>query len=94
VNRKATPHTQHAHDPLARGRQVIESLFPGITDERVAQGARLGDLQQEVMFYAGGRRFAEAHAGVQGVAVSRAVIKAAVYRRVLARPGVRARLPV
>ena len=90
AHRKATPHTVHAHGLLARGRQVMEQLFPGITDEWVAQGARLGDLQSQLAFYAGRLRFAPAHSGVQAVAVGRVVIEGAVRRRVLGLPGVRA----
>ena len=90
AHRKATPHTLHAHGLLARGRQVMEQLFPGITDEWVAQGARLGDLQSQLVFCAGHMRFAQAHSGVQGVAVGRTVIEGTVRRRVLALPRVRA----
>ena len=89
-HRKATPHTQHAHGMLARGLQVLEELFPGITDECVARGGTLADMQSDVAFYAGGRRFAQVPAGIACIAVGRVVLEGAVRRRVLAMPGVRA----
>ena len=89
-HRKATPHSQHAHGLLARGREVIEALLPGITDEWVAKGAKLGDLQQQVAFYGGRHRFAQDACGVLAVAGSRPLIEGAVRRRVLALPQVKA----
>jgi 2-polyprenyl-6-methoxyphenol hydroxylase-like FAD-dependent oxidoreductase len=86
--RKGTPQAVHPHGLLARGREVLESLFPGFTDSLVAQGAMLGDLGTEVAFDAGGHRLAVRHSGQPGLAVSRLAIEAEVRRRVLSRPGV------
>lgn len=87
--RKGTPQAVHPHGLLARGREVLESLFPGYTDALVAQGAMLGDLGTEVAFDAGGHRLAMQRTGQPGVGVSRLAIEAEVRRRVLARPGIR-----
>lgn len=87
-HRKETPHTRHAHGLLARGWQALEAMFPGIGDEWVGAGGRVGDLQRQVPFYAGRRRFALGTAGVSGMAVGRVVIEGSVRRRVLALPGV------
>jgi len=57
--RQATPHTRHTHALLARGRQVLETLFPGITDDWRAAGASFGDVGSQAAFYAGSRRFAQ-----------------------------------
>lgn len=88
--RPETPHTRHAHGLLARGKQVMEELFPGIVDEWVAAGGKIGDFQQQVAFLAGRMRFASQFGGVQALAAGRGVIEGAVRRRVLALPGVRA----
>jgi 2-polyprenyl-6-methoxyphenol hydroxylase-like FAD-dependent oxidoreductase len=89
--RKGTPQAMHAHGLLARGREILESLFPGFTAALVAQGALAGDLQANAPFVAGGRRFAhEAACGMQGLACSRVAIEAEVRRRVLALARVRA----
>lgn len=89
-HRKATPHSRHAHGLLARGREVMESLFPGITGEWVAAGAQLGDLQASAAFYGGRLRFAGGEAGHMAMVGSRPLIEGAVRRRVLALPQVRA----
>lgn len=87
--RKATPHTRHTHALLARGREVIEELFPGIRDEWLAAGARLGDVGSQAAFYAGRQRFAQRQADAMAVCLGRAAIEGVVRRRVLALPQVR-----
>src|ERR1700704_77317 len=46
--RKGTPHAVHPHGLLARGRQILESLFPGFSDSLIAQGALAGDVAMDV----------------------------------------------
>jgi 2-polyprenyl-6-methoxyphenol hydroxylase-like FAD-dependent oxidoreductase len=89
--RKGTPQALHAHGLLARGREVLEQLFPGFTGALQAQGAMVGDVQANAPFVANGRRFAHGAAcGQVGLACSRLAIEAEVRRRVLAMPGVTA----
>lgn len=88
--RKGTPHAVHPHGLLARGRVVLEQLFPGFTEAMVARGGLLGDLQRDAAFDAGRRRFASGVAGLPALGASRLAIEAEVRARVLARPGVRA----
>lgn len=87
--RKGTPQALQPHGLLARGREVLEELFPGITATWMAQGASAGDLGEQVAFVADGARFAQATVGRIGIGVSRLAIEAELRRRVLARPGVR-----
>ena len=87
--RKGTPHAVHPHGLLAKGREVIEELFPGFTDALVEQGGLSGDIGTEVAIDANGQRFASAPAGVRSLAVSRLAIEAEIRRRVRALPGVR-----
>jgi len=89
--RKGTPQALHAHGLLARGRMVLEELFPGTTAALAAQGAMVGDVQANAPFVAAGRRFARgAPCGTTGLACSRLAIEAEVRCRVLALPGVKA----
>lgn len=88
VPRKGTPQAQHAHGLLARGCQILETLFPGYLAALVAQGALAGDLLANAPFVASGHRFAEGHGGARGIACSRLAIEAEVRRRVLALPPV------
>ena len=87
--RKGTPHAVHPHGLLARGRQILDELFPGFTEALVAQGGLSGDIGTEVAVDANGRRFARSPAGVHGLAVSRLAIEGELRRRVRALPGVR-----
>ena len=87
--RRATPHTRHTHALLARGRQAIEALFPGIGHAWTGAGGRLGDVGSQAAFYAGRRRFAQAPAGAQGLCLGRGAIEGALRRRVLALPRLR-----
>ena len=88
--RKGTPHAVHPHGLLAKGREMLEELFPGFTGAMVARGGLLGDLQRDLAFEAGRQRFASGFAGLPALGASRLAIEAEVRQRVLALPGVRA----
>lgn len=87
--RKGTPQAHHAHGLLARGCQILETLFPGYVAALVAQGALTGDLLANAPFVASGHRFATGRGGARGIACSRLAIEAEVRRRVLQLPPVR-----
>ncbi len=42
MHRRGVPHARHIHALAARGQQVLEELFPGLTAELVAHGCRPG----------------------------------------------------
>lgn len=86
--RKGTPQAMHAHGLLARGLEVLESLFPGFGRRLEAQGGELGDVQQKAPFAANGRMFARGLSGHTGLAASRLAIEAELRRSVLALPNV------
>lgn len=87
--RKGTPHAGHAHGLLVRGREVLEDLFPGFTQSLQSRGGFVGDMQRNLAFLAGGRRFASGIGGRAGISASRPVIEDEVRRRVKALPNVR-----
>jgi 2-polyprenyl-6-methoxyphenol hydroxylase-like FAD-dependent oxidoreductase len=87
--RKGTPQAVQPHGLLARGREVIESLFPGFTQALVERGAITGDLGLEVGFDADRHRLAAGPVGHLGLAASRLAIEAELRARVLALPGLR-----
>lgn len=90
IPRKGTPQAIHPHGLLAKGREVLESLFPGFTESLVRQGAILSARPEHLLLVAGGRRFARGARSLQGIGVSRLAIEAELRRRVLALPSVRA----
>ena len=44
AQRRGVPQGHHLHALLARGQQVLEELFPGLTATLVAQGVPVGDM--------------------------------------------------
>jgi 2-polyprenyl-6-methoxyphenol hydroxylase-like FAD-dependent oxidoreductase len=54
--RKGVPQGRHAHALLAAGQRTLMSLFPGIADELVADGAALINFNEGRWYQAGGYR--------------------------------------
>ena len=54
--RRAVPHGWQLQALLAKGQQVLEGLFPGMTDELVSFGASKGDFNKNVRWYFDGRK--------------------------------------
>jgi 2-polyprenyl-6-methoxyphenol hydroxylase-like FAD-dependent oxidoreductase len=88
VQRRGVPQGRHAHGLLARGREVLEELFPGLTDELVARGALYGDIQLHGRWYNEGVRLRQGPSGLNSLAVSRPLLEGQVRRRLAAVPDV------
>jgi len=89
--RKCIPQGRHTHGLLARGREVLEQLFPGFTGEMVAQGAVSGDILDRVLWFNQGRYLCNAPSKLVGLAMSRPMLEGSVRRRLLQFPNVRLR---
>jgi 2-polyprenyl-6-methoxyphenol hydroxylase-like FAD-dependent oxidoreductase len=89
AHRKGVPQSRHAHALLDRGRVALEELFPGLTDELVANGALSGDTQLEARWYNQGLRLCPGPSDLRAVAVSRPLLEGCVRERVRALPNVR-----
>ena len=87
--RKGTPHAVQPHGLLARGREILETLFPGISDALIGQGGLAGDVAMDVAVDANRQRFARGPSGLMGVAISRLALEAELRRRVRMLPPVR-----
>ena len=66
VARRGVPQGRHAHGLLARGREVLEDFFPGLTDELVGLGAAAIDLQGGFRWINGGRLLRQEPSGLLG----------------------------
>ncbi|GEL17959.1 FAD-dependent oxidoreductase [Pseudonocardia asaccharolytica] len=86
--RRGVPQARHAHALLARGQQVLEELFPGLTAELVAGGVPTGDFLRDVRMYLGGHQMRRVETGLVAVSASRAFLEHHVRARVHALPGV------
>jgi 2-polyprenyl-6-methoxyphenol hydroxylase-like FAD-dependent oxidoreductase len=49
--RKGAPQGSHIHLLLVRGAEILEQLFPGISDELVTGGGIVGDSTRDLAFY-------------------------------------------
>jgi 2-polyprenyl-6-methoxyphenol hydroxylase-like FAD-dependent oxidoreductase len=87
--RKGVPQGRHAHGLLARGREVLDQLFPGLSEEMVAQGAVSGDLVDHVRWFNHGVYLLNVPSAMVGLLVSRPMLEDGVRRRLLQLPNVR-----
>jgi 2-polyprenyl-6-methoxyphenol hydroxylase-like FAD-dependent oxidoreductase len=87
-HRRGVPQAHHAHALLARGQQVLEELFPGLTADLVARGAPRGDMLADARLYFSGHKLMQAPSGMVLISASRILIEDAVRRRVRAFPGI------
>lgn len=94
VPRRGVPQGWHGHGLHARGREVFEELFPGLTDELVAHGASVGDVQADVRWINDGHRLRKQHSGMRGIAFTRPLLEDRVRNRVRSLPQVTLRSPV
>jgi 2-polyprenyl-6-methoxyphenol hydroxylase-like FAD-dependent oxidoreductase len=93
AHRRGVPQSRHVHGVLARGREALEELLPGLTGDLVRRGALLGDGQDDVRWVNERHRLRQQPSQLQGIAVSRPLLEAEVRSRVLALPNVEATYP-
>lgn len=84
ANRRGVPHGEHSHGLLARGRQILEELFPGFAADLVAAGAVAVDVQRDCLWINDGHRIPRVESGLRGLCVSRPALEAYVRDRVRA----------
>jgi 2-polyprenyl-6-methoxyphenol hydroxylase-like FAD-dependent oxidoreductase len=83
TTRGGVPQGRHVHGLLDRGRELLEGWFPGLTDDLVAQGARLGDPGQTGVWCFRPEPLAPASTGLQMLLVSRPLLEWYVRLRLL-----------
>ncbi len=87
--RRSVPQASHAPGLLARGRQILEELFPGLTDELVTRyGAVAGDIQRDAAWHNDGHAVKRDFADMLCLVVSRPLLEWYVRSRVEALPNV------
>ncbi|MEV0119031.1 FAD-dependent monooxygenase [Streptomyces sp. NPDC050844] len=87
-HRRGVPQSEHAHDFLARGYQIVEGWFPGVGDEMVAGGAHAGDIARDVRWVIGGSPLVKGDSGLTTVVSSRTFRERHLRARVEALPHV------
>ncbi|WP_433293662.1 FAD-dependent oxidoreductase [Pseudonocardia sp. CA-142604] len=81
--RRGVPQSRQLHALLARGRAVLEDLFPGTNERLLAAGALEMDLQSDLHWYLDGRLLRPEPSGLIGLAVSRPALEAVVRSQVV-----------
>jgi 2-polyprenyl-6-methoxyphenol hydroxylase-like FAD-dependent oxidoreductase len=86
--RRGVPQGRHTHGLLASGRNVLERLFPGISEALLKAGALTRDIARDSRWFFEGACLSRPSSGLNGLAMTRPLLEAAVRDRVLAEPKV------
>jgi 2-polyprenyl-6-methoxyphenol hydroxylase-like FAD-dependent oxidoreductase len=86
--RRGVPQGRHTHGLLASGCNVLEKLFPGITQALVKAGSVALDIVRDSRWFFEGACLSRAPSNLHGLAMTRPLLEAAVRERVLANPKV------
>ncbi|GAA3452522.1 FAD-binding monooxygenase [Dactylosporangium matsuzakiense] len=86
--RKGVPQGRHAHAMLAKGLEVLEELFPGLTGELTAAGAVPVDIHGDFAWHNGPNPMARARSGLTVLCLSRPALEDYLRGRVAKLPGV------
>jgi hypothetical protein len=89
LSRKGVPQDRHAHALLSKGREVLEQLFGGITEELKTRGALPYDLLQQSRRFTNGGYFQKSQSNLIGLLVSRPLLEAQVRKRLLSLPNIK-----
>jgi 2-polyprenyl-6-methoxyphenol hydroxylase-like FAD-dependent oxidoreductase len=88
-NRRGVPQDKHFHTILLRGAQVLDEMFPGLTSDLVAAGARRVSFMDEARFVLSGHELTRTVTGASDIQATRPMLERAVRARVGDHPGVR-----
>ncbi|MFR9753627.1 FAD-dependent oxidoreductase [Nocardia sp. 004] len=89
--RPGVAQSRHAHGLVARGQEIFETLFPGISGELRQRGVVPGDFNSDINWYFGGQLFAPGKSGLTSIPATRPTLEFEVRRRVTALPNVTVR---
>jgi 2-polyprenyl-6-methoxyphenol hydroxylase-like FAD-dependent oxidoreductase len=87
--RRGVPQGRHTHGLLASGRNVLETLFPGISSELITDGAMTGDILGDSRFFLEGACHVRFVSGLDTLMMTRPFLEATVRERVRQLPNVR-----
>lgn len=90
-NRRGVPQGCHTHGLLASGRQILDTLFPGISEALIQAGAVTGDIVRDARWFHEGACLQRVTSGLDGLLMSRPLLESAVRARVRTLPNVRTR---
>jgi 2-polyprenyl-6-methoxyphenol hydroxylase-like FAD-dependent oxidoreductase len=86
--RKGVPQGKQGHGLLSGGQRVMEALFPGLTNDLIAQGATAVDVIADICWHQPGGYRLRFASGLDGISMSRPLLEAAIRRRTNLIPNV------
>jgi 2-polyprenyl-6-methoxyphenol hydroxylase-like FAD-dependent oxidoreductase len=86
--RRHCPQTYQANGLLTRGVQIMEEIFPGITEQMLDDGIPTGDVSGEVRWYFRGLRLKQAHGDLFSFGIVRPLLEYYIRERVQQLPNV------
>lgn len=86
--RKGIPQANHVHGLLARGREILEELFPGVQDEMIAAGAPVVDIANEIAWFTPAGWGVRFPSDIMVLAFTRPMLDLHVRRRLAQHPRV------
>jgi 2-polyprenyl-6-methoxyphenol hydroxylase-like FAD-dependent oxidoreductase len=85
--RKGVPQDRHVHALLARGLEIMSTLFPGLENELLADGAVPVDLAGETRWYHFGGYKLPFESGFVSLMMSRPLLEWHIRRRAILKRG-------
>ncbi len=82
--RRGVPQGRHTHGLLASGRQVLDTLFPGISETLLEGGAVSGDIAGSGRWFIEGACLTKFNSGLRGLLMTRPFLEGTVRKRVAA----------
>ncbi len=89
AHRRGVPQDHHVHALHARGRELLDELFSGFTEQVVQAGAATGDSLGSIRWQLSGHQLRQVDIGLPMLGASRPFLEGHVRRRVKALPDVR-----
>ncbi|MEU8782754.1 FAD-binding monooxygenase [Streptomyces sp. NPDC048637] len=86
--RRGAPQGRHLHGLMERGRQIMEELYPGLTEQLTAAGAPTTEVLRESRWYLSGLRVHPTSTGLTTLLAGRPLLESAIRERTVALPGV------
>ncbi|MGM7647899.1 NAD(P)/FAD-dependent oxidoreductase [Nocardia sp. JW2] len=86
--RRGVPQAWHLHGLLDRGRRIMEELYPGFTEEAIADGATVAEVLVGTRWYVGGSRLAAGATGLTSLIATRSLLETVLRRRTLRMRGI------
>src|SRR5579872_5765245 len=80
-NRRGVPQGRHTHGLLASGRNVMEKLFPGLSEQLIAAGALEGDIAGTSRWFTEGGCLARQASELIGLLVTRPLLEGTIRNR-------------